>query len=322
MARRFFLRRLVRVLLGAAGAGSLGYLFYDSKGPGPFRPHVSTAELGGFAVDATAGRMAVARGRERRQLLKAAVTAIGGMSAFVSRGDHVLLKVNAAFASPPAIGATTHPDLVTAAVELCREAGAARVLVTDNPIHDPASCFALSGIDRAAREAGAEVLLPQLQHFRSYSLPGGRLLRNWPVLLAPFEGVTKLIGLAPVKDHNRSGASLTMKNWYGLLGGRRNLFHQDIHEIIKELALMARPTLVILDGSTSMVANGPTGGSLSDLKATATLVASTDQVAADAFGVSLLGKERDQPAFIRKAEAAGAGQADYRNLPFFKQVTV
>ena len=50
--------------------------------------------------------------------------------------------------------------------------------------------------------------------------------------------MNKLIGLAPVKDHHRSGARMTMKNWYGLLGGRRNVFHQDIHTLIKELALM------------------------------------------------------------------------------------
>ena len=66
---------------------------------------------------------------------------LGGMQAFVKPGERVLLKVNAAFASPPALGATSHPDLVAAVVRLCLDAGAARVIVTDNPINDPASCF-------------------------------------------------------------------------------------------------------------------------------------------------------------------------------------
>ena len=69
----------------------------------------------------------------------------------------------------------------------------------------------------------------------------------------------KLIGIAPVKDHHRSGASMSMKNWYGLMGGRRNTFHQDIREnIIKELAMLVSPTLVILDGTITMMSNGPT----------------------------------------------------------------
>jgi uncharacterized protein (DUF362 family) len=166
----------------------------------------------------------------------------------------------------------------------------------------------------AARAAGATLILPNPDAFESYSLADARLIRNWPVLLKPLENVTKVIGLAPVKDHHRSGASLTMKNWYGLLGGRRNIFHQDINTIITELALMIRPTLVILDGTASMMTNGPTGGSLSDLKQTNTMIAGTDPVAADAFGATLLGKSPAELPYIGKAEAAGVGKADYREL--------
>ena len=212
------------------------------------------------------------------------------------------------------LSATTHPDIVSEMTRLCLQAGASSVVVTDNPINDPQSCFALSGIMDAARSAGATLYLPHSDAFRPFSVPNARLIRNWPVLLEPLKNITKVIGLAPVKDHHRSGASLAMKNWYGLLGGRRNIFHQDINTIIAELALMVRPTFVILDGTTSMITNGPTGGSLSDLKQTNTMIVSTDQVAADAFASTLLGKLPDQLPYIDKAEAAGVGKADYRAL--------
>ena len=116
------------------------------------------------------------------------------------------------------LGATSHPDLVAAVVRLCLDAGASRVTVTDNPINDPASCFALSGIDAAARQAGAEVVVPRESLFARYTAEGGRLIRDWPVLYAPLARADRIIGLAPVKDHHRSGASMTLKNWYGLLG--------------------------------------------------------------------------------------------------------
>ena len=103
-------------------------------------------------------------------------------------------------------------------------------------------------------------------------MPKAQLIRDWPLLFEPLRGADQLIGIAPVKDHHRSGASMTMKNWYGLLGGRRNVFHQDIHTIIFELAQMVRPTLVILDGTTTMLTNGPTGGSFDDLKTTNTMI--------------------------------------------------
>jgi len=107
---------------------------------------------------------------------------------------------------------------------------------------------------------------------------------------------------------------MIMKNWYGLLGGRRNMFHQDIHTIITELAMMVKPTLVILDGTFSMITNGPTGGSLDDLKQTNTMIVSTDQVAADAVGATLLGRPLSALPFITRAAAAGVGTADYESL--------
>jgi uncharacterized protein (DUF362 family) len=226
----------------------------------------------------------------------------------------VLIKVNAAFASPPSLGATTHPELLAAVVSLCIQAGAAKVLVTDNPINDPESCFEITGLAQAARSSGARLILPAPDLFFPVSLEGGKLIHNWPTLAGVFKGVTKVILVSPVKDHQRAGASMTLKNIYGFLGGRRNVFHQDINGVITELSQLLKPTLCILDGTVSMMTNGPTGGSLADLKETGTMVVSTDPVAADAVGVELLGRTLADIPYIKMAAAAGAGVVDYRRL--------
>jgi uncharacterized protein (DUF362 family) len=295
-------------------ACAIGYGFHDRTGPSGQSEDTAALEIPDFSMPALGARMSVVRGGNRSETLELALKAIGGLEAFIKKGDRVLLKVNAAFASAPMLSATTHPELVSAITRLCREAGAAAVTVADNPINDPASCFRLTGIEQAARSAGAAVLLPQNELFKPVTLPQAQLIRNWPVFYEPLSRVDKVIGTAPVKDHHRSGASMIMKNWYGLLGGRRNIFHQDIHTIITELAMMIKPTLVVLDGTTTMMHNGPTGGSLSDLKNTNTMIASTDQVAADAYGATLLNKTVADLAFIKKAEAIGLGTADFRSL--------
>jgi uncharacterized protein (DUF362 family) len=314
LSRRAFLARSLKAGACLTVAGALAYATHNPAGPEPSAAEPPAATLPDFSAPGPRKMMSIARGSDRIRGLQLALQALGGIEAFVRRGDRVLLKVNAAFASPPLLSATTHPDLVSELTRLCFQAGAASVAVTDNPINDPASCFALTGIAQAGRRAGAEVILPEERFFQSLSIEGTRLIRNWPVLTAPLAGVTKLIGIAPVKDHHRSGASMVMKNWYGLLGGRRNIFHQDIHTIISELAVMVKPTLVVLDGTTAMITNGPTGGSLADLKETATLVVGTDQVAVDAFGATLLGKSPADLPFIAKAEALGVGTSDYRSL--------
>jgi hypothetical protein len=62
------------------------------------------------------------------------------------------------------------------------------------------------------------------------------------------------------------------------------------------------------------VTNGPTGGSLADLKPTHTLVVGTDPVAADAFGATLLGKTyRDLP-YLSRAAGLGCGTVDFEAL--------
>jgi uncharacterized protein (DUF362 family) len=204
--------------------------------------------------------------------------------------------------------------VVAKVADLCFKAGAAQVLVTDNPINNPDSCFEISGLAGAARSTGARIIAPRAALFVPLSLPGGKLLQKWPVMAGAFTGLDKVIVVSPVKDHQRAGASMTLKNFYGFLGGRRNVFHQDINGIITELALLFKPTLCVLDGTVSMTTNGPTGGSLSDLKDTGTLVVSTDPVAADAVGVKLLGRTLADVPYILMAEKAGAGVADYKRL--------
>ncbi len=312
--RRDFLVRMLKGGISIAAACSLSYLLYDRNGPGQTSVKEQLVTLPDFSLPELGGRMSVVTGPDRNKSVNLALKALGGIETFIRKGDRVLLKVNAAFASPPILSATTNPQLNAEVARLCFKAGAESVVVTDNPINDPESCFSLTGIAEAARSVGATVLLPKESFFRPTTVPDAALIRTWPILWDPFLRIDKVIGIAPVKDHHRSGASMSMKNWYGLLGGRRNIFHQDIHTIIKELAMMLRPTLVILDGTTSMISNGPTGGSLKDLKQTNTMIVSTDQVAADAFGATLLGKSTEELPFIVKAEAAGLGTANYESL--------
>lgn len=312
--RREFLGRCSRAGLALAAAGAVSVAFHEQEAPDLASASGPAIGIRDYSVADRRGKICIARGSDRAAAVTGAFAALGGMAAFVRPGERVLIKANVAFASPPALNATSHPDLVAAVVRLCLEAGAARVTVTDNPINDPATAFALTGIADAARKAGADVVLPRASLFAPVSVVGARLIRDWPVLMCPLAEADRLIGLAPVKDHHRSGASMTLKNWYGLLGGRRNIFHQDVHTLIQELSLMIRPTAVVLDGVQSMISNGPTGGSLSDLKPTGTLIVSTDPVAADAVGAALLGRTPDELPFIAKAEGVGAGTADFRSL--------
>lgn len=316
LGRRQLLTRTGKAAISIAAAGTLSFLLYDRKGPSRLALNSKDlVTLPDFSIPHKAGdTISIVEGPDRKQTVIKAIELLGGIERFVKQDETVAIKPNIAFASPPMLGATARPELVAQVVTLCLKAGAAQVIVTDNPINDPSSCFTLSGIGKAASQAGAKVILPKEYHFRYTTLKGGKLIKNWPLFFGPFENIDKLIGIAPIKHHARAGASMSMKNFYGLLGGRRNIFHQDINTIIAELAMMVKPTLVILDGTEVMMTNGPTGGSVSDLKRANTLIASCDMVAADSFGCSLMDLKSTDLPYLAKAQAAGAGTTDYKAL--------
>ncbi len=313
--RREFMSRCGKAgaVIGVSSVGA--YLLLDKKGPTGQIEHVS-AGLPDYSVPKVQGKtIAAVKSPDRTLAIEKALDLLGGIERFVKEGDVVLIKPNIAFASAPVLGATTNPQTLSKLIQLCYDRGKAKhVIVTDNPINDPQSCFTFSGLGKAATESGAQIILPKKTFFESVTLENGQLIRKWPVLTKPFEKVTKLIGVTPIKDHHRSGASMTMKNWYGLLGGKRGIFHQAIHQIISELATMVKPTFVVLDGSMVMKSNGPTGGSIDDLVQRNTMIVSTDMVAADTYGAGLLDMSIDQLPFIGKAQSLGIGSTDFAKL--------
>ena len=316
MTRREFIQR--GALTGAAVGGALigGAALWQRDHVVPGFGEKSGLALPSYAVDPSSvlPELTVARGTDRNQAIRAAVDALGGIGRFIQRGDRVMIKPNVAFDRPPALAATTHPDALRAVAQLCLEAGAREVLVADNPINSPAGCFLKSGLEAVAGELQLKLLYPETNAFSDLQMEG-EILRHWPLFHRPFLTATKVIGLAPCKDHNLCSASMSMKNWYGLLGGRRNQFHQHIHSIIADFAMMMKPTLVIVDGVTVLMSSGPTGGRLSDTKPMNTVVAGTDMVAIDSYCyTNLMERDVEQLTYLHKAHARGLGNMNWRDL--------
>ncbi len=311
--------------MAAAGVAAVGgYWLHDPVGDAGLRkPTDATLRLKNYFSEidfpASNPRISVATGEasDIEKLVRAAVgglDAARGMGRFVRRGDVVLVKPNVGFDRAPHLGATTHPEVVRWIIRLCKEAGAEKVIVADNPIESPEACFAKSGTRRVAEETGARVVLPARAYFETLVIretapdpARGEALGRWPVFYRPLAEATKVIGIAPIKDHNLCGASMNMKNWYGLLGGRRNQFHQAIHDIVSDLGLMMSPTLVIADGTRVMMRNGPTGGRTSDVTpggemGRPTIVASVDPLACDAWCYRhMLGRDPAKLAYLEMA---------------------
>jgi uncharacterized protein (DUF362 family) len=281
LSRREALLKLLRLGGISAGAAGLGVWLSEHS----FRPETALAlnlkRSHTIAPDVQWPEMVVIQGDDPAQLARQAIAELGGMRRFVSRSDVVLVKPNIAWDRTPEQAANTNPLVVAEVVRQCLDAGAKRVVVTDVSCNDARRCFERSGIAEAARQAGAEVVLPDPSRFKDVDL-GGTVLHTWPVF-EPFLNADKIINIPIAKHHSLSGTTLGMKNWYGILGGPRHQLHQKIHESLVDLADFVRPTLTMIDCYRVLMRNGPTGGNLEDVLLKKTMVAGTDPVALDAY---------------------------------------
>jgi uncharacterized protein (DUF362 family) len=289
MKRRDFLR-----LAGAAGAGVLV--------PSGLVP------LAGAADGGKPG-LAVARGASPAKIARAAVDALGGMARFIKKGETVVVKPNMAWDRRPEYAANTNPEVVAEVVRMCLEAGAKRVKVFDRPVNDPRRCYVQSGIKEAALAAGAEVPFMDGRRYKKTRIPGGKAITRWPLYTEVLEA-DALINVPVAKHHGLGGLTMAMKNWMGVMGGRRNMIHQRLDESLADLARVIRPRLTVLDAVRILTANGPQGGSLEDVKRLDTIIAGVDQVAVDSYGATLFGMKGSDLGYIREAVREGLGVGD------------
>jgi uncharacterized protein (DUF362 family) len=269
-------------------------------------PGMSIARWGAEMV-ADSGLESVAR-----RLTQEALANLGGVGRFVGKGDLVWIKPNIGWNRAPKLAANTNPHVVAALVRLCLEAGAKKVKVGDNSCHKARQCYPRSGIAEAVKAAGGEMVYLDERRFKEAKIGGDRLT-TWPVYPEILD--SDLVVNVPVaKHHGLSRVSLGMKNLMGVIGGRRNVWHQDLPACLCDITAFMKPRLTVLDATRVLTANGPQGGNTADVKRLDTVAASTDIVALDAFGAELLGHEPAAIETVRAAHEAGLGQIDYRGL--------
>lgn len=256
--------------------------------------------------------MVIAQGPIPQAIVEAAVAAMGGMKRFISKGDIVVVKPNIGWDRAPEFAATTNPFVVVTLVKLCLEAGAKKVKVFDHPVNDARRCYVQSKIADAALKAGAEVSYADDWKFKEVTI-NGTSLKTWPLYTDVLEA-DKVINVPIAKTHGLTKLTLSLKNWMGIMGGRRSRIHHRIDENLVDVARVIKPTLTVLDAVRILTDNGPQGGDLRDVKKLDIVVVSTDQVAVDAFGATLFGLQGSDLGCVTLADAAGLGKMDYTRL--------
>jgi uncharacterized protein (DUF362 family) len=201
------------------------------------------------------------------------------------RGRNILLKPNLVEFEPQS-SINTNPLLVHAAYEAFREMGAT-VRIAEGPGHrrntldlaDAAGYFKIipgfedSFVDLNLDEVTRVRPARQFSRMKKLYLPNTAL------------GADLLVSMAKMKTHHWVGATLSMKNLFGVVpsgvyGWPKNVLHwAGIEECIADLHMAFPRQFAIVDGIVGMEGNGPIQGMP---KHAGVLVAGRDPVAVDA----------------------------------------
>jgi uncharacterized protein (DUF362 family) len=298
MNRREFLKHQARVAaLVAVGGGGLLL---------PGRSLAAGPEIG------------IAKGKPAAAT-RAAVELLGGMAAFVKPGQRVVIKPNMSFADPPERATTTHPEVVKTLAAMCKEAGAADVLVLDHTLRPAEMCLERSGIRDACEPVASDMVhgLSSPSFFVETEFPRAREMKKNEVMKDVLRADV-LIAAPVAKSHGATGISLSMKGMMGLVWDRGAMHRlYDLHQAIVDLNTRVTADLAVIDGTRVLTTNGPSGPG--KVMRENTVIASADFVAADAKAVSMfqwwgrrLGPENVE--HIRLAHKQGLGRMDVENL--------
>lgn len=240
-----------------------------------------------------------------------AIQELGGIEAFVRRGDKVGVLVNSPFKN---IGASVNPEVVLAVIEKCLEGGAREIHYLKDPHRgywerSPKSGELASILKSVKYESGDHVKV---------EIPGGVSLKDARVA-KDLQDCDVFINVSITKHHEGVHYSGALKNMMGLcpfstnsyfhLGTLKLGWFADVNHLsqcIADLNLVRKPDLCISDATTFITENGPYGpGKLAGAE---TVVASTDRVSLDAFCCKFLGLRPEEILMIRKASEHGLGE--------------
>jgi len=311
ISRRSFLKKSGLLGVGALVAGNI-----------LSRPIEARAQ--GSPSQAAIPDIVSVKGKDYFSSTLKAVQELGGMEAFVKKGDRVGLLVNSPFKN---LGACVNPDIALATVKMCNDAGAREIRYLKDPHKGYWEKTSLAAkyseaIKGLKYESGDHL---KLDIPRGISLKDAKVskdLLDCDVFInvsitkqhdgVHFTGALKnMMGLCPFSTNSYIHWGTLKLGWYG------DLDH--LSQCIADLNLVRKADLCISDATVFITENGPYGPG--KLARPERVVASRNRVSLDAYCCRFLGREPEEILMIRKAAQHGMGEMSLEKLRL-KELTV
>jgi uncharacterized protein (DUF362 family) len=223
------------------------------------------------------------------------------------KGKRILLKPNLVETASGAPHINTHPLVLRGAIEAFLRLGAATVMVAEGPGHrrDTLAVYEESGLADVLTED--RIPFHDLNYITGYELPniGGQTSMRTLTFPALFQEVDWIVSVAKMKTHHWAGATLSMKNLFGVMPGiyygwPKNVLHKaGIQSSILDINATLKPHFAIVDGIVGMQGDGPIMG---DAKEAGVLVMGRNLAAVDATCCRIMGIDPYKVSYLERAD--------------------
>lgn len=221
-------------------------------------------------------------------------------------GKRILLKVNMVEPHKEAPHIVTHPAVAVGAAEAFLSMGAEKIIIAEGSGHCRDTYLNLEESGYEEVFADRRIAFVDLNYDECLTVANsGRAskLRTF-YMPATLKNVDWIVSMAKMKTHHWVGATLSMKNIFGIMPGifygwPKNVLHMaGIHESILDLNTTIRPHFAIVDGIVGMEGDGPIMGTA---KKAGVLVMGRNLPAVDATCARLMGINPNKIGYLAKA---------------------
>ena len=229
-----------------------------------------------------------------------------GITSSDVKGKRILLKPNIVEPNSGHSHISTHPFVIRATIEAFLFLGANKVVVAEGSGHQ--QDFFLLLEESGVIDVLYEDRIPFVDLNTSPFLMVKNLgkFSNIETLFLPQEIIKAdlVVSLAKMKTHHWAGATLSMKNMFGVMPGiiygwPKNFLHcTGIHESILDINATVKPHLAIIDGIVGMEGDGPIMGTSVQANV---LVMGKNLPAVDATSARIMGINPNKIPYLRCA---------------------
>ena len=242
---------------------------------------------------------------DSRAAVDKALSAFGGMKAFVKPGDRVTIKPNYVAKRNPDDAATTHPVFLNAVIRAVEEAGGI-VTVAESP----GGAYNAAVLKSIYKECGAYEAIEGTNarlnldcSFRTEHYAEGKTIKTMEII-SPILDADVIISLPKLKTHAMTAYTGAVKNLFGVIPGThkaemhfRLKDREPFCSMLVDLCECVKPALSIMDAVWGMEGNGPTSGTKRHI---GLVMAAANPHALDLAACKLIGYRPDEVATLKE----------------------